>query len=89
MYSSYTSFEIFVSLLFGAVIGQFGYGTGVLLMAAGALLWAGDALGWWINTGGAIFLIRTCLMTGVITIATHFLIVGYRKIRGGKELSPP
>ncbi|MEW6325233.1 MAG: hypothetical protein AB1515_07580 [Nitrospirota bacterium] len=79
MYPAYSSFEILVSLLFGAIIGQFGYGAGVLLIAAAAVLWGGDALQVWINTGGAVFLVRTFVMTGLVAIATHVGIALYRK----------
>ena len=79
MYSSYSSFEILVSLLFGAIIGQFGYGAGVLLLLAAALLWGGDAFHIWINSGGAVFLVRTFMMTGLVAIATHVIIVFYRQ----------
>jgi hypothetical protein len=68
-----------VSLLFGAIIGQFGYGAGVLLLLAAALLWGGDALQLWINTGGAVFLVRTFVMTGLVAIATHLIITLFRK----------
>ncbi len=76
---SYSSFEILVSLMFGAIIGQFGYGAGVLLIAAAAVLWGGDALQIWINAGGATFLVRTGLMTGLVAIATHVGITLYNK----------
>lgn len=76
---SYSSFEILVSLLFGVMIGQFGYGTGVLLILAAALLWGGDALQLWINTGGAVFLVRTFVMTGLVAIATHVILALYNK----------
>jgi hypothetical protein len=79
MYLSYSSFELLISLLFGAMIGQFGYGTGVLLLLAAALLWGGDAFHIWINSGGAVFLVRTFVMTGLVAIATHFIIAFYRQ----------
>ena len=73
------SYVMLVSFLFGSVIGQFGYGAGVLLILAAATLWAGDALHLWINTGGAFFLITTFSITGLIAIATHLAILLYRK----------
>jgi len=89
MYSSYSSFEILVSLLFGAMIGQFGYGTGVLLLLAAALLWGGDAFHIWINSGGAVFLVRTFVMTGLVAIATHFIIVFFRqRDKSGESKGP-
>src|SRR3990172_7792214 len=79
MYTAYSSFEIFVALIFGLVMGQFGYGTGVLLLLAAAIFWGGDALSLWINSGGAVFLVRTMTLTGLSTIATHVGIELYRK----------
>lgn len=87
MYPAYSSFEILVSLLFGMVIGQFGYGAGVLLILSAAILWGGDALQLWINSGGATFLIRTFLMTGLVAIATHFIILLYRKYKQPQQSS--
>ena len=74
------SFVGIVALLFGGLLGQFGYGTGVLLILAAAILWAGGALHWWINASDVYFLIATASLTGVVTIATHFGIVFYRKL---------
>jgi hypothetical protein len=73
------SFIILVSLLFGSMIGQFGYGAGVLLILAAIILWTGAALHLWINSGGAVFLIYTGLITGLVAIATHLAIAFYRK----------
>jgi len=86
------SFVGLVGLLFGIVLGQFGYGTGVLLLAAAALLWAGGALRLWINASDVYFLIASFSTTGAVTIATHFIIVYYRKFAGadqsGKSTEP-
>ena len=68
-----------VGLLFGIFLGQFGYGTGVLLLLAAAVFWAGGALHLWINGSDVYFLIAAGSVSGVVTIATHFLIVFYRK----------
>jgi len=73
------SFVGIVALLFGALLGQFGYGTGVLLITLAAILWLGGALHWWINASDVYFLIATASLTGAVTIATHFAIVFYRK----------
>lgn len=80
------SFIGLVALLFGAMLGQFGYGTGVLLMLAAAILWAGGALHLWINASDVYFLIAAFSVTGAVTIATHFAIVLYRKVA---KPSPP
>ena len=80
------SFVGIVALLFGGLLGQFGYGTGVLLIIAAAVLWTGGALHWWINASDVTFLIATASLTGVVTIATHFGIVFYRKFtRSGQS----
>lgn len=68
-----------VGLLFGIFLGQFGYGTGVLLLLAAAVFWAGGALHLWINGSDVYFLIAAASVSGVVTIATHFVIVFYRK----------
>jgi len=73
------SFIGLVGLLFGAMLGQFGYGTGVLLILAAAILWAGGALQLWINASDVYFLIAAFSVTGAVTVATHFAIVFYRK----------
>lgn len=73
------SFIGLVGLLFGGLLGQFGYGTGVLLLLAAAILWTGGALHLWINASDVYFLIATFSVTGAVTIATHFLIVLVRK----------
>jgi hypothetical protein len=74
------SFVGLVGVLFGIILGQFGYGTGVLLLAAAALLWAGGALHLWINASDVYFLIAAFSATGAVTIATHFFIVVFRKV---------
>ncbi|HUJ79501.1 MAG TPA: hypothetical protein VLY45_04205 [Nitrospiria bacterium] len=79
------SFVGFVGLLFGVFLGQFGYGTGVLLLAAAALLWAGGALRLWINASDVYFLIASFSATGAVTIATHFIIIYYRKFSGADQ----
>jgi len=68
-----------VGVLFGALLGQFGYGTGVLLILAAAILWGGGALQLWVNASDVYFLIASFSVTGGATIATHFLIVLARK----------
>jgi hypothetical protein len=68
-----------VGLLFGIFLGQFGYGTGVLLLLAAAVFWAGGALHLWINGSDTYFLIAAGSVSGLVTIATHFLIVFYHK----------
>jgi ABC-type spermidine/putrescine transport system permease subunit II len=73
------SFIGLVALLFGGMLGQFGYGTGVLLMLAAAIMWTGGALHLWINASDVSFLIAAFSLTGAVTIATHFAIVLYRK----------
>jgi hypothetical protein len=66
-------FIITVALLVGLVIGQFGYGTGIMLIAVAVLLWAGDALKFWINTGQVVFLIAIFSSTGIVAIGTHLV----------------
>jgi hypothetical protein len=73
------SFVGLVGFLFGIFLGQFGYGTGVLLLLAAAVLWGGGALHVWINASDVYYLIASFSTTGLVTIATHFIIVFYRK----------
>lgn len=72
-------FIITVSLLVGIVIGQFGYGAGVMLIAAAAVLWTGDVLQFWINTGQVVFLIAIFSATGAVAIATHVVRAALRR----------
>lgn len=83
------SFIGLVGLLFGGLLGQFGYGTGVLLLLAAAILWTGGALHLWINASDVYFLIATLSLTGAVTIATHFGIVFYRKYTKSGQSGEP
>ena len=78
-------FIIIIALLTGSVIGQFGYGAGVMLILAAAVLWAGDALNLWINTGQAVFVVRIFSATGAVAIGTHLFIAFMRKRRTARE----
>jgi hypothetical protein len=73
------SYVLVVGILFGLFLGQFGYGTGVLLLLAAAVFWAGGALHLWINGSDVFFLIAAGSVSGAVTIATHFTIVFYHK----------
>jgi len=73
------SYVAVVGILFGLFLGQFGYGTGVLLLLAAAVFWAGGALQLWINGSDVYFLIAAGSVSGLVTIATHFISVFYRK----------
>jgi len=83
------SFVVLVGLLFGIFLGQFGYGTGVLLLLAAVVLWAGGALHLWINASDVYFLIATFSVTGMVTIATHVLTIFYRKFIKSGETDEP
>jgi hypothetical protein len=83
------SFVGLVGLLFGIFLGQFGYGTGVLLLLTAAVLWGGGALHLWINASDVYFLIASFSTTGVVTIATHFIMVFYRKYAKSGQSGEP
>jgi hypothetical protein len=83
------SFVGVVGLIFGIFLGQFGYGTGVLLLLAAAVLWGGGALHLWINASDVYFLIATSSFSGLVTIATHFAIVFYRKFAKSGQSGEP